>query len=38
MLGRTETLMGTYRKKFETVDSENRIFRKGAWQAHPASP
>jgi len=37
MLGRTETLMGTYRKKFETVDSENRIFRKGAWTARPES-
>ncbi len=28
MLGRTETLMGTPREFFESVDSENRIFRK----------
>jgi len=30
MLGRTETLMGSYRKRFEVVDPENRIFRKSA--------
>lgn len=28
MLGRTETLMGDFRRKFEVVDPENRIFRK----------
>jgi len=30
MLGRTETLMGSFRKRFEVVDPENRIFRKSS--------